>query len=214
MSKLTDSLLSGSSGSIGRLVVANVYGTEILKSRPRKRSSAPSPKQQLVQNRMKMCGNFIASYRDFAKLYYGQRIGLKSRFNQAMTNLMNGHILNYTLMTITPDYPFLEFSKGNLPGIMSAALSTPAAATVKIDWTDNSGADPVRSTDKLQILYLAEDSQKTVFLQTGSERLDTTHSISLPAFLSGKNVHVWACFLSESGFEVSTSQYLGSIAVS
>lgn len=36
MSKLDDSLLSGSRGRTGRLVVANVNGIEILKVRPRK----------------------------------------------------------------------------------------------------------------------------------------------------------------------------------
>lgn len=50
MSKLTDSLLSGSSGRVGRLVVANVSGVEILKHRPKKRTKPPTPKQSLIQN--------------------------------------------------------------------------------------------------------------------------------------------------------------------
>ena len=42
MGKLNDSLLSGSSGRTGRLVVANVAGTEILRVRPRKNNAAIS----------------------------------------------------------------------------------------------------------------------------------------------------------------------------
>ena len=41
MGKVTDSLISGSSGRTGRVVVANVNGIEILKIRPKK-SSKPS----------------------------------------------------------------------------------------------------------------------------------------------------------------------------
>ena len=214
MSKLTDSLLSGSRGRIGRLVVANVYGTEILKSRPRKRSGAPSPKQLLIQNRMKRCGDFISSYRDFAKEYYGNRSGLKSRFNLAMTNLMNGHVLNYTTMSITPDYPSLEFSRGALPGITSTGLTSPAPSTLKLDWADNSAGNAERATDQLQLLYLADDSQKTVFMQNLAARSAATHTVTLPSYMTGKTVHVWAAFLSASGFEVSTSVYLGTAVIS
>ena len=63
MGKLSDSLLSGSSGRTGRVVVANVAGTEILRVRPRKRTSPPTPKQVLIQKRMKDAYDFILSYK-------------------------------------------------------------------------------------------------------------------------------------------------------
>ena len=69
MGKLYDSLLSGSSGKIGRLVVANLFGTEILRKRPRKRTAAPTDKQLLVQQRMKRSYDFILPYKEFAREY-------------------------------------------------------------------------------------------------------------------------------------------------
>lgn len=42
MGKLYDSLLSGTSGRTGRIVVANVFGNEITRIRPKKRTSKPT----------------------------------------------------------------------------------------------------------------------------------------------------------------------------
>lgn len=210
MSKLTDSLLSGSRGRIGRLVVANVYGTEILKSRPRKRTGNPTAKQVLVQNRMKQCGDFISGYRNFAKMYYGKRQGLKSCFNLAMTNLMNSHVLQYGTMTIVPNYPAIEFARGELLGVTPIGLSSPAAATLKADWADNSAGDALRATDQIQLLYLSEGEAKTVLIQNVAPRSAATCTVTLPAYLSGKTLHVWLTFLSADGLTVSTSSYLGS----
>lgn len=97
MGKLNDSLLSGSSGRTGRLVVANVSGTEILRVRPRKRTGQPSAKQLLIQERMKQCYDFILPYKAFASLYFGYRTGMRSSYNQAITNLLNAFKLDFVL---------------------------------------------------------------------------------------------------------------------
>lgn len=114
MGKLYDSLLSGTSGRTGRIVVANVYGNEITRVRPKKRSSQPTAKQLLIQNRMKRCAEFMQSYRGYACKHFGTRSGMKSCYNLAMTNLMENFNINYKDYAITPDYPKIFFSKGNL----------------------------------------------------------------------------------------------------
>lgn len=45
MGKITDSIISGSTGRIGRVVVANVNGQEILRMRPQKTTKPPTAKQ-------------------------------------------------------------------------------------------------------------------------------------------------------------------------
>ena len=42
MGKIYDSLLSGSSGRTGRVVIANINGHEISRIRPRKRTKTPT----------------------------------------------------------------------------------------------------------------------------------------------------------------------------
>ena len=70
MGKIYDSLLSGTSGRTGRIVVANMFGNEFTKIRPRKRTSAPSAKQLLIYQRMRLSadGTGTGSRMDFEGL--------------------------------------------------------------------------------------------------------------------------------------------------
>lgn len=213
MGKLNDSLLSGSNGRTGRLVVANVAGTEILRVRPRKRTAPPTAKQELVQTRMKRSYDFVSSYKTYAQSWFGNPIGMKSRFIQAMTNVLNAMKINFTTLTITFAYAEVEFSQGPLLAAVPVGLTAAAANTFTVDWFDNSEGNPAREADQLQLLYYAEDERKSVFLSNAATRLDGTYTASLAPNLSGKTVHVWMAFRGDEPLKVSNSAYVGSIAI-
>lgn len=213
MGKLNDSLLSGSSGRTGRLVVANVDGTEILRVRPRKKTKTPSPKQLLIQERMKKCYDFILPYKGYASVYFGYRQGMRSCYNQAITNLLNAFKLDFALMTIVPAYPEVQFSNGNLLAPIPTGLSSAAAGTFTVEWYNNAAGDPDRLADQLQLLYFDETQKGPVFLGNMAERTDTTLTVSVPPYMSGRHVHVWIAFLSPDGIESSLSSYAGSIEI-
>lgn len=59
MGKITDSLLSGTRGRTGRIVVSNIEGNEISRMRPRKTNRIPTPKQQVIKNRFNFAVQFI-----------------------------------------------------------------------------------------------------------------------------------------------------------
>lgn len=213
MGKLNDSLLSGSSGRTGRLVVANVAGTEILRVRPRKKISAPSSKQLLIQDRMRQCYDFILPYKGFASLYFGTKVGMRSCYNQAITNLLNAYKLDFTLLTITPEYTEIEFARGNLLAPIPTGLTSPAAGSFEVEWYNNAAGDPDRETDQLQLLYMAEGQKSPVFIENMGERIDTTLTVTVPPNLQGKMVHVWIAFRALDMMQVSLSAYVGSVMV-
>ena len=213
MGKLTDSLLSGSSGRTGRLVVANVSGTEILRSRPRKRSGDPSPNQLLVQNRMIKCYDFISPYKAYAKKYFGKRVEMRSQYNQAMTNLLDAFKLDFLLHTITPVFAEIEFARGNLLAAIPTVLTAPAVGSFTVEWFDNSGGIVERETDQLQLLYYAENEKKPVFLENSGERNDLTYTVPVAPNLQGKTLHVWIAFRTLDLVETSTSSYVGSVVL-
>lgn len=213
MGKLNDSLLSGSSGRTGRLVVANVAGTEILRVRPRKRTTPPAPKQVLVQNRMRDCYEFLTSYKAYASLYFGVRSGMKSRYTNAITNLLKAFKLDFIALTITPAFNEIEFSKGDLLAVIPTRLTSPVAGSLTVDWFNNAGADPDREGDQLQLLYFGEDELKPIFMENIAERQDGTFTVSLPPNLQGKNVHVWMAFRTSDLKTVSNSAYVGRVII-
>jgi hypothetical protein len=212
MGKLHDSLLSGTSGRTGRIVVANVYGNEISRVRPKKLTSQPTGKQLLIQNRMKRCAAFMQSYRAYACKYFGNRSGMKSCYNLAMTNLMENFKINYVNETITPDYPALYFSKGNLLGAVPLALKLSSPELLELTWQDNSAGNPERKDDFAQILLATEEDEQTFFAENAAQRSETNYTVNLPVNFRNKTLHVWIAFRASDGEMASNSQYAGSIA--
>lgn len=211
MGKLNDSLLSGSSGRTGRLVVANVNGFEILRARPRKRTGPPTPKQLLVQTRMTKAYDFVSAYTSFAKDYFGKRIGMRSRFNQAMTNVLDAFKLDFTTLAITPAYNEIEFARGSLLAANPTALTATVAGSFTIDWFNNAAGNADREVDDLLVLFYAENDKKPIFLENAAVRADGTIDIPVAPTLQGKAIHVWIAFRSTILLEASTSAYVGSI---
>ena len=212
MGKLYDSLLSGTSGRTGRIVVANVYGNEFTKIRPRKRTSAPTPKQKMIQDRMRDCATFMQSYRSYACNFFGNRIGMKSPYNLAMTNLMTNFNIDYAAATITPNYPGILFSKGNLPTPIANPMALPTPATLEVSWQDNSGGNASRQNDQAQILIAADGELNTLFIENAATRVDATYTVNLPMHMQAKVLNVWLAFKSDDETGASNSLYLGSIS--
>lgn len=212
MGKIYDSLLAGTSERTGRIVVANVYGNEISRIRPRKHTSTPSAKQELIRLRMKECALFISSYRGYACSYFGNRVGLKSCYVQALTNLLENFVIDYAAASITINYARIMFSKGNLLAPVMNAISLPAANTLSVSWNDNSAGDPDRENDLVQILVAAIGSSNTLFIENAATRSEASCSITLPENMQGVILHVWLVFRSQDGETASNPLYMGSLS--
>lgn len=213
MAKLDDSLLSGSRGRTGRLVVANVNGVEVLKVRPKKSNKTVSPKQELIRQRMKMSFSFIESYKTYASVFFGSKIGMKSSYNQAMSNLLHAFKLNYAQMELNIAYPEIQFSKGSLLIPQPTAIASPVAQQVQIQWYDNSAGNAERETDELQILCAVEGEASTLFFPNAATRADAQATVTLSPMVSGKIVHLYIAFKDALSVSSSTSAYVGSVTV-
>lgn len=213
MAKLDDSLLSGSRGRTGRLVVANVNGVEILKVRPKKSTKAVSPKQELIRQRMKVTYSFIESYKIYASTFFGTKVGMKSPYNQAMSNLLNAFKLDYSQMEINIAYPEISFSKGTLLIAQPMGISSTVAQQITLEWYNNSGGNTDRDTDQLQVLCAIEGEPGTLFFQNQAVRADAQINVILPPMISGKTVHVYIGFKDSLDTTASASAYVGSVLV-
>lgn len=213
MAKLDDSLLSGSRGRTGRLVVANVNGVEILKVRPKKSTKAVSPKQELIRQRMKISYSFIESYKTYTSAFFGTKIGMKSPYNQAMSNLLNAFKLDYSQMEINIAYPEIAFSKGSLLIAQPTGITSTVAQQITVEWYNNSGGNTDRDADQLQVLCAPEGEAATLFFQNQAVRSTAQAIVTLPPMVSGKTVHVYIGFKDALGVTASASAYVGSVTV-
>ncbi|MFV0163769.1 DUF6266 family protein [Empedobacter falsenii] len=211
MGKIYDSLLAGSSGRTGRIVVANVSGNEISRIRPKKRTKAPSENQLMVQKRMKNAIEFMASYRAYACKHFGHRVGMRSSYNQAFTNVTTNMVIDFTAKTITPNYPNIVFSKGALLGVLPTSMTLSSPDVIELNWQNNANSNVERETDMLQILIAIEGELTTYFMENVSSRVEESYNINLTNFQLGKEIHIWLAFRSSTKDQVSNSVYLGSI---
>lgn len=211
MGKVNDAILAGTSGRTGRVVIANVNGIEYTRIRPKKTAKMPTQKQLLIQQRMKLTTEFMGSYRAFACKHFGHRIGAKSSYNLAMTNVLDNFEINFETSEMTLHYPQLAFSKGKLPTFYLKELTKPEPLTVEVTWFDNSGTNPERATDLLQIVLVAQDEYESYFFEDLAPRNAGTFSLPIPNQLAEKTLHLYAAFKSTDEELVSNSAYIGSV---
>ena len=213
MGKITDSLLSGTRGRTGRIVVSNIEGHEISRMRPRKSNRISTPKQQVIKNRFNFAVQFIQGYKTLAKTYYGKRSGLKSPYNQAMSNLLQAISCDMDTLTFSIQYNNIQFTKGNLlePQPLNVTADDPLSAT--ITWTNNA-IELADQNDVLIIMY-EDDSTKaqSTVVQTAVKRSEETYTLQFLPKYQGTDVHVWMSFLSVIKQDAAPSIYLGQVTV-
>ncbi|UQB67788.1 hypothetical protein KI430_12190 [Epilithonimonas zeae] len=154
----------------------------------------------------------MQSYRGYACKYFGTRTGMKSSYNLAMTNLMENFKINFADATITPNYPMLSFSKGNLLAPVPLALNLATASTLEVTWQDNSAGNTERENDFLQILVAIEEEDISIFVENAAKRADAAYTVNLPVNFQNKPLHIWMAFRTEDGEMASNSQYAGTVS--
>lgn len=136
---------------------------------------------------------------------------MKSSYNLAMTNLMENFKIDYAASSISPDYPSLAFSRGNLLAPVPLSLKLPSEESLELSWQNNSAGNAERDNDFIQILMAAENENLTFFIENAAIRSNESYSVNLPVNFRNKTIHAWIAFRTEDGELVSNSQYAGSI---
>ena len=214
MGKITDSLLSGTRGRTGRIVVSNIQGHEISRMRPRKTARTATPKQQLVKERFNFAVKFIQGYKTVVKEYYGKRVGLKSPYNVAMSNLLKSIKLDVTDLTFSVNHEEIMFTKGNLLEPQPSSITSDDPLTVNVNWMDNS-TDTLDENDNLYVMYAEENQDKllSTVVKTTALRKDESVAFQLLPKFQGVDLHIWVSFVNPILLEASNSIYLGLVTV-
>lgn len=215
MGKVTDSLLSGTSGRTGRIVVSNVHGHEISRIRPKRGNRTTTPKQQLIKDRFMFAINFIQGYKQIVKEYYGKRNGLKSPYNMAMSNLLKAISLDVDNLTFNLNPTQVAFTKGTLlpPQPLGIASNNPNEFT--INWDNN--ANTTEQEEDVLYIMLAEgtpQSLTTTVFQTAVTRAEETITVQLLPMYQGMELHVWISFVNPIEKIASNSTYIGTVTIS
>ncbi|WP_414647364.1 DUF6266 family protein [Empedobacter sp. UBA7620] len=197
---------------MGTVVGVNWRGKDIIRSLPKKSKKRPTDLQLMQQIKFKKVIGFLQPIRPVLNLYFGNRVGLKSRYNIATS---------YTLsnaLDMVNDLPVIVLervlvSKGDLVGFLQPTIDTAGGDTFQMNWEDNSGQGNAQPSDLVNVICYCEELNSFEVFQNIENRNSMIIDIALPTYYNGKKVNFWAFLNSETKAMASTSIYLGEHTV-
>ncbi len=212
MAEIKKGILGGFSGKVGTVVGVNWRGKDIIRSLPKKSKRRPTDLQLMQQIKFKKVIGFLQPIRPVLNLYFGNRVGLKSRYNIATSyTLSNALDMVNDLHVIVLERVLV--SKGDLVGFLQPTIDTAGGDTFQINWEDNSGQGNALPTDLVNVVCYCEELNSFEVFQNIETRNTMSIDIALPTYYNGKKVNFWAFLNSETKTMASTSIYLGEYMV-
>mgnify|MGYP001089480750 FL=1 len=213
MATFEKGILGGFSGKVGNVVGARWRGKNVMRSLPQRGNYVPTELQLLQRARFATVVEFLSPIKDILSRYYGKKQGDKSSYN-----LATSYHLKNALIEIPGgfeiDYQKVLISKGDLRDLDTAAVTTAANQVVNFTWVDNSGQGNANPLDQLVVVFYAPDLNLFQTYENIAAREDESAQVTLPAFLAGIEVQIWATLVTETGKEAAISSYLGAVTVS
>lgn len=212
MATFEKGILGGFSGKVGSVVGSRWRGKNVMRSLPQRGSYTPTSKQEEQRDKFKTVIGFVTPISEVLNLYFGNMQGDKSRFNMATSyHLKNAVVSGATGMEM--DYPKVLISKGDLRGIDGGTVAAAANQVLNFGWIDNSGQGKATATDSFMIVVYAPDLNMFYSDTDVATRDATTASVTLPVYMSGFEVEVWASFCKPETNYAAISTYMGAVTV-
>ncbi|MEK6450009.1 MULTISPECIES: DUF6266 family protein [unclassified Myroides] len=203
MARIPNGILGEFTGSIGTVIGYNYRGQKCMRTKPKKSNYKSTPAQLKQQQKFKLSHEFLYPLSGVTDLYFGHKIGAKSR-----TNLALSHLLLYAIKDIDDnlqiDYQQVVITKGYLP----AATITEVTLTdeeLRINWTPNGGRDLALDSDKAKAVLFCKKQRMFFIPSTEVVRSEGAFTSPLPENWKAKNCIVWFFFAKQDDSECSTS---------
>lgn len=212
MASYEKGILGPFNGSVGAVVGTSWRGKNVMRSRPRKITTAPTESQLLQREKFALVTRFLTPIRDLLILYFGQSSGARSRYNMAISY----HIQDAVQQTghfFAILYNKVLITKGELQG-MQGGMATPETGNqIQLTWADNSGQAMAMPGDSLLVVIYAPAAKAFQVFDNVAKREDMAATLAVPDYLANQAVHCWATFKNDSRKLVASSSYMGEITL-
>jgi hypothetical protein len=212
MATFDKGILGGFSGKVGNVVGARWRGKNVMRSLPTRGNYIPTELQLLQRERFTTVVEFVSPIKGILSEYFGKKQGDKSTYNLATSYHLKNALIEIP-GGFAMDYQKVLISKGDLRDLDTPAAATAANQVVNLSWVDNSGQGNANPLDQLIVVFYAPDLNVFQTYEYISAREDESAQVTLPAFLAGAEVHVWATLVTETHKEAANSSYLGTLTV-
>lgn len=208
MAKFTDGIFGTVSGRIGNVIAYTWRGVPLLRSAPqwRKRYKA-SKLQKQQQKKFAMVVKFLSPIKDVVGNYFGKPQNSSSRFNLAMSYHLKEAVTTDATGKFVMNYSKVMIADGFLRPIENMRATPVSTDTFKLEWKDNSGGSFSNHTDSLIVVVHAPKGHHFATFDTVAHRSGKEIAISLDPKFQGKEIHIWAAFISPTKKRTSMSTH-------
>ena len=212
MAPFEKGILGGFSGKVGNVVGARWRGKNVMRSVPQRGNYTPTEKQEEQRLKFKTVIGFLSPIVDVLNLYFGKPQGDKSRSNLATSYHLKNAVVSIP-GGMEMDYAKVLISKGDLRGLDNSTLAAAAAQTLNFGWQDNSGQGKATATDTFMVVVYEPELNLFYTNLDAATRDATTATVTLPDFMAGSEVQVWASFSKAEANFAAISTYMGAVTV-
>jgi hypothetical protein len=212
MGKISKGILGGFAGTVGTVIGGNWKGIDYMRSKPAVRSGEPTPAQAAHRQRFTVVGAFIKAINEVLSIAYREYPSKMSANNHVFAHVAKNAIIGqYPNLGI--DYAKVILASGKLLNAVNPTAAAGAAGEVRFEWTNNADSGIAKAGDRAMLIVYCEELKQCAFDVSGANRSQSNGVAAVAAF-SGKTVHTWLTFISETGKDAATSVYTGSVLVS
>lgn len=205
-------ILGGFSGKVGNVIGGTWKGIEYMRSKANRGKFTPTESQHAQQLKFKLLMEFLQPMTGLLRITFSDFAVKMTGINNALSfNIKNAVTGTYPVFQI--DYPLALVSRGDLPNALGTNSTMGAGGILTYSWTDNSGVGIAKPEDQAVFVAFCPELKQAIYTTAGGRRDSLTGDLDVSPF-TGKDIHTYIAFVSETTNRTSVSYFTGTHTVS
>ena len=210
MARLKNGINGPYTGSVGQTVGSSWNGIPYIKTKPRKRTSPLSEKEQLTRLHFKLVHEWLQPLLEFVRVGFKGYSPTNYGFNAAKSVLRKNALVKEGFDSwIDPSLAQVSF--GSLGISENLAVNLNEDRKLVFSWDTHLGSQ-MSARDQVMLLAYDPESGEKNYNVSGDFRNRGTDSLNLSGLPSGQ-YHIYAAFVAQDRGRQSDSVYLGAVEI-
>ncbi|WP_205945210.1 DUF6266 family protein [Pedobacter hiemivivus] len=213
MARIENGILGGFNGNLGPVEGYVRYGIAYVRTKKRKRTTPPTPKEKIQRKRMEVVNNFVNSMTDYVRIGFEEAAqGKPISPNNAAKSYQLLHAVQGEYPEISMNYAAARLTQGTIELPLNPIV-TAEGNGVRFNWTYDTSLNWSDRSARAMLLVYAEETGKSYYLFSGARMTEETDFLELPAEVKGMKLHVYLSFIADDRRSLSNSIYLGNLVI-
>lgn len=214
MGRYKNGIQGSFSGKIGTVIGARCRGIDYMRGLSNPSSKPPTPAQVSQRLKFAMAMGWLTPLSEFIETGYQQSY---EDGTTTMNRAVSFHLSNEVITGIAPNYGIdfkkTIFSRGNLQSSLLLEAQSISGCMLDLQWADRDTSAYCNDDDAANFIVYNPSKERFVTYKDVALRADKTVRLQFPADFADAEVHCWMHYVDISGKKVSTTLYLGEMAV-